>query len=154
LFLTVAPNLPTEEDHVEAYRRIARSAAPNPVVIRTLDLGGEKYFHKVLEAGESNPVLGLRAVRFCLSRPDIFRTQLRGLLRVAAEIGNVSILVPWFRARRVAAGRALVDDVREELIREGVRAPKAPLGDGRDPLAALVASTGAESDFLSIGPTT
>ena len=154
LFLTVAPNLPTEDDHVEAYRRIARSAAPNSVVIRTLDLGGEKYFHKVLEAGESNPVLGLRAVRFCLSRPDIFRTQLRGLLRVAAESRNVSILVPMVSGleewRQVVR---FVDDVREELIREGVRAPKVPLGPMVEiPSAALVAEhLAAESDFLSIG---
>lgn len=154
LFLTVAPNLPTEEDHAEAYRKIAEAAHPDQVVIRKLDLGGEKYFHKVLEAGEANPVLGLRAVRFCLSRPDIFRTQLRGLLRVAAEVGNISILVPmisgveeWLQVVR------FVGEVREELEREGHRVPHVPLGPMIEiPGAALVAEHLAlASDFLSIG---
>lgn len=154
LFLTVAPDLPTEDDHIDAYRRIARAAATAPVVIRTLDLGGEKYFHKVLEAGESNPVLGLRAVRFCLSRPDIFRTQLRGLLRVAAESKNISILVPMVSGlEEWRAVVRFVEKVREELIQEGVRAPKTPLGAMVEiPSAALVADHLArEADFLSIG---
>ncbi len=154
LFLTVAPHLPTEEDHAEAYRRIAAAAEPDPVVIRTLDLGGEKYFHQVLEGGENNPVLGLRAVRFCLSRPDIFRAQLRGMLRVAAEHGNVSILVPmvsgleeWREVVRFVAG------VREELEGEGTRVPHVPLGPMIEvPSAALVADHLArESDFFAIG---
>lgn len=154
LFLTVAPHLPSEEDHEAAYRKIACAAAPDPVTIRTLDLGGEKYFHKVLEAGEANPVLGLRAVRFCLSRPDIFRTQLRGLLRVASETGNVRILVPMISG--VEEWRAVVRfvaQVRDELVAEGVAVPRVPLGPMIEiPAAALVADYLArESDFFSIG---
>ena len=154
LFLTVAPHLPSEEDHADAYRRIASAAAPRPVVIRTLDLGGEKYFHKVLEAGEPNPVLGLRAVRFCLARPDIFRTQLRGLLRVAAECGNVRILVPMVSG--VEEWRDVlrfVEQVRGELTAEGVVLPYVPLGPMIEvPSAALVADHLArEAAFFSIG---
>ena len=155
LFLSVAPNVPDEADHYDAYRRIAEAAGPRQVVIRTLDLGGEKYFHQVLEAGEANPVLGLRAVRFCLSRPDIFRPQVRGLLRVAAEYGNVSILVPMISGveewRQV---RAFIEETRATLEAEGlVFHAKVPLGAMIEiPAAAMVSDHLArEADFFSIG---
>src|SRR5262249_43055482 len=93
LFLSRAPEFPSEEEHFRTYRELAEKVAPHPAVIRTLDLGGEKYFHEVLDRQETNPVLGLRAVRFCLTRPDIFRPQLRGLLRAAAS-ADVRVMVP------------------------------------------------------------
>jgi phosphotransferase system enzyme I (PtsI) len=154
LFLSTSPSLPTEEDHVEAYRTIAQKAGGQPIVIRTLDLGGEKYFHRVLEGGEANPVLGLRAVRFCLARPDIFRTQLRGLLRAAAEFRNISIMVPMVSSldewRQV---KLFVDQVRNEMRQEGIELGLVPLGPMIEvPAAALVVDALArESDFLAIG---
>lgn len=154
LFLSTSPKLPTEADHEQAYEWIARAALPDPVVVRTLDLGGEKYFHDVLDGGESNPVMGLRAVRFCLQRPDIFRTQLRGLLRVAARSGNVRILVPMISSvsewREV---KAFVLGVREEIERVEGALPAVPLGCMIEiPGAALQADAlAAESDFLAIG---
>jgi phosphoenolpyruvate-protein phosphotransferase (PTS system enzyme I) len=93
LFLSRAPEFPSEDEHYRTYRELAEKVAPHPAVIRTLDLGGEKYYHEVLDRQETNPVLGLRAVRFCLTRPDIFRPQLRGLLRAAAH-AEVRIMIP------------------------------------------------------------
>ena len=93
LFLSRAPEFPSEEEHFRTYRDLADKVAPHPAVIRTLDLGGEKYFHEVLDRQETNPVLGLRAVRFCLTRPDIFRPQLRALLRSAAH-ADIRIMIP------------------------------------------------------------
>ena len=93
LFLSRAPEFPSEDEHFRTYRDLAEKVAPHPAVIRTLDLGGEKYFHEVLDRQETNPVLGLRAVRFCLTRPDIFRPQLRALLRAAAH-ADVRIMIP------------------------------------------------------------
>ena len=79
LFLHRSPYLPTEEDHFEAYEKMRAARSRRSVVtIRTLDLGGEKYFHAVLKKDENNPVLGMRAIRFCLRPSDIFKTQLRG----------------------------------------------------------------------------
>lgn len=154
LFLATSPSLPTEQDHVDAYREIAKKAGGQPVVIRTLDLGGEKYFHRVLEGGEANPVLGLRAVRFCLARPDIFRTQLRGLLKAASEFRNIGVMVPMVSSldewRQV---REFVAQVRRELLQEGVELGEVPLGPMVEvPAAALIVDALArESDFLSVG---
>lgn len=154
LFLATAPHLPSEEDHYEAYRKIAAKAEGQTVVIRTLDLGGEKYFHRVIEAGEANPVLGLRAVRLCLARPDIFRAQLRGVLRAAAEHENISVMVPMISGldewRQV---REFVEQVKDELRREGVEPNHVALGPMIEiPSAALVVDALArEADFLSIG---
>jgi phosphotransferase system enzyme I (PtsI) len=154
LFLTTSPLLPTEQEHFEAYSRIAEAARGERVVIRTLDLGGEKYFQRVLDSREPNPVLGMRAVRLCLARPAVFRTQLRGLLRAAAEHANIWILVPMISGleewREV---RSFVADVRAELRAEGVAVPDVPVGPMVEvPSAALVVEhLAAEADFLSIG---
>ena len=87
LYLREAPGLPGEEEHYRTYRELAEKALPNEVVIRTLDLGGEKYFSTILEGRESNPVMGLRGIRLCLKREDMFRAQLRGVFRAAAFDG-------------------------------------------------------------------
>ena len=154
LFLAHAPKMPSEEEHFRTYVEIASAVSPHPAVFRTLDLGGEKYFHEVLERNESNPVLGLRAVRFCLRRPEIFRPQLRGLLR-AATLHNVQVMLPLvttldeiLEVRRILAIEA------DQLKAEGVPArADVPLGIMIEVPAAAVAADilAREGDFFSIG---
>ncbi len=154
LFLATAPRLPTEDDHQRAYTTILDAAGERTVVIRTLDLGGEKYFHEVLRGGEANPVMGLRAVRFCLERPEIFRTQLRGLLRAATGRDNLKILVPMICSlEEWRAVRRFVEEVAEGLRAEGGRIAVPPLGCMIEvPAAALEArALAAEAEFFAIG---
>ena len=85
-------SLPDEQTQLDAYRRVVRWAEGKPVVLRTVDAGGDKPVPG-FTVDESNPFLGLRGIRLALARPEIFRTQIRALLRVAAE-GNVSVMLP------------------------------------------------------------
>jgi len=147
-------SLPTEEDHFEAYSRIARGAHPRPVTIRTLDIGGEKSLPQLNIEKEPNPALGLRAVRFSLRNPDLFRIQLRAILR--ASIGkNVRILVPMItEVDEIVDVKSILEDVKKELRRKGEPFDeKVPLGVMIEvpAAAALTDIMLKEVDFVSIG---
>ncbi len=113
-------DLPSEEEQYQAYRSAAEGLKGRPVVIRTLDIGGDKFAHALSMAEELNPFLGWRAIRFCLQNIDIFRAQLRAILRAAAH-GNIRLLYPLLSGvselRQVSA---VLEDVKRELLREKV----------------------------------
>jgi phosphotransferase system enzyme I (PtsI) len=156
LFLEASPQLPDEEQQMEAYSRLLKSFAGLPVTVRTFDLGGKKLAREVLGNPEGNPVLGLRGVRLCLRKPDFFRTQLRALLRAAGQNGgNLRIMVPLVaHIEEIRTVRVLIARLSETLRREGRPVPdRVPLGAMVEvPAAALVAEhLCREVDFLAIG---
>jgi phosphotransferase system enzyme I (PtsI) len=146
--------LPTEEDHFEIYSRLARGAQPRPVTIRTLDIGGEKSLPQLNIEKEPNPALGLRAVRFSLRNQDLFRVQLRAILR-ASVTKNIRVLVPMItEVDEIVDVKAIFEDVKRELRREGQAFDeKIPLGVMIEvPAAAALADVLLkEVDFVSIG---
>ncbi len=154
LYLQCSPNLPSEEEHAALYTRICEAMYPHRVTIRTLDLGGEKYFHKVLEPEGQNPVLGVRAVRFTLRHPDLFKTQLRGLLRASAR-KNLAIMFPLITTvDELRACLALLEECKSDLEAQGVTYdPEVPVGIMVEvPSCALTAEAFAsEVSFFSIG---
>lgn len=154
LFLECSPAMPTEDQHIAYYNRIAEAFYPHRVVIRTLDLGGEKYFHNVLDRSEHNPVLGVRALRFCLSHPELFKTQLRGILRASAH-NNVSILFPLVTTlSELEDALCLLETCKQELRSEKVSFDESiPVGIMVEvPSCALTAEAFLPRvDFLSIG---
>jgi phosphotransferase system enzyme I (PtsI) len=112
--------LPSEEQQYEAYHAAAAALKPLPVVIRTLDLGGDKFLAHLPVPRELNPFLGWRAIRFCLQQPAIFRQQLRAILRASAE-GNVKMMYPMISGLdELKQANALVDEYKAELRRENI----------------------------------
>ena len=157
LYMERSPSLPTEDEHVEVYRRLVDSLDPKPVIIRTFDLGGKKLAREVMGGDEDNPVLGLRGIRLCFSKPAFFRTQLRALIRTAAEFppGRLRIMFPLISGlEEFQRARLLVQQLARELAGEGVELQgKIPLGAMVEvPSSAVMAEELAEhADFLSIG---
>src|SRR5437879_5186023 len=152
--ITGHADLPTEDEQAEYFRRVAQAFPGHPVVVRTYDLGGDKLPAPFRAPTAMNPQLGWRAIRVCLDRPDIFRTQVRAALR-AAKHGDVWLMIPLVtRLDEVDRTRALVAEQAAQLAREGVAAATSlPLGVMVEtPAAAVMADRlAAEADFLSVG---
>jgi phosphotransferase system enzyme I (PtsI) len=112
--------LPDEEEQYEAYRRVAAALKPSPVIIRTLDLGGDKFLSHLHVPREMNPFLGWRAIRFCLQERDIFRVQLRAILRASVE-GNIKMMYPMISGlEELNQANAMVEEFKSELRRDGI----------------------------------
>ncbi len=139
---------PTETEQFEVYRDIAVALEGNPVIVRTLDIGGDKPLPYIPMPPEENPFLGERGIRLCLARPELLRQQVRAILR-AAEFGKLRIMFPMVAdLAEWRAARAIVEEIRAELY-----APAVELGIMVEiPAAALMADAfAAEVDFFSIG---
>ena len=146
--------LPNEEQQFEAYKSVLEIMKDKPVVVRTLDIGGDKKLPYLPIPEEMNPFLGYRAIRLCLDRPDIFRTQLRALLR-ASVYGHLCIMFPMIATiNEFTKAKALVMEEKDNLIKEG-----QPVSEDFEigmmveiPAAAVLADQFAkEADFFSIG---
>lgn len=147
-------SVPTEEEQFKAYKTVAETLEGKPVIIRTLDIGGDKALPYLGLETEENPFLGFRAVRFCLQRPDIYRPQLRALLRASA-FGKIRIMVPLVTCvDELRAVKALLEEIKGELDAEGIAYNKdVEVGVMMETAAAsLIADILAkEADFFSIG---
>lgn len=145
---------PTEDQQFQAYKRVLESMAGKKVVIRTLDIGADKQVDYFGLKKEENPALGLRAIRICLTRPEIFRTQLRALYR-ASVFGNLAIMFPMITSvREVERIKSICGEVKQELSREGIEySDKVELGIMIEtPAAAIISDQLAPLvDFFSVG---
>ena len=147
-------DFPTEEEQYKAYSTVAEQIKPHPVIIRTMDLGGDKFFSPMQVPSEMNPFMGWRAIRFSLARPDIFRIQLRAILRASTH-GNLKLMYPMISGiEELQRANEILYEVKQELTRQGT-----PFSDSLEvgamievPSAAMTCDLLAkEVQFFSIG---
>lgn len=152
--ITGHSTLPSEDEQAAYYQRVGEAFPGHPVVIRTYDLGGDKFPAPFRGPAEANPFLGWRAIRVCLDEPEMFRTQIRAVLRAAAT-ANLHLMIPLVtRLDEVERTREMVGEEADRLERAGVAAAKTvPIGVMVEtPAAAVMADRLSEiSDFLSVG---
>ena len=153
-FITGHAALPTEDEQARYFARAGAAFPGHPVVIRSYDLGGDKFPAAFQAPYEANPFLGWRAIRVCLDHPELFRGQIRAVLRAAAD-AQIHLMIPLVtRLAEVQRTREIVLEEGQRLAREGVRAAASvPVGVMMEtPAAAVLADRfAAESDFLSVG---
>lgn len=144
---------PTEDEQFKAYKMVAETMAGKKVIIRTLDIGADKQVDYFDLDKEENPAMGLRAIRICLTRPEIFKTQLRALLRASAY-GNIAVMYPMIiSVEEVRQIKAIMEDVKKELDDAGIAYGNVEQGIMIEtPAAAIISDLLAkEVDFFSIG---
>ena len=144
---------PTEEEQFQAYRTVAETMAGKKVIIRTLDIGADKQADYFNLAHEDNPAMGYRAIRICLDQPEIFKTQLRALLRASAY-GSIGIMFPMIiSVKEVQQAKQYVADIKAELDENGIPYGDVELGVMIETPAAVIISEqlAKEVDFFSIG---
>ena len=146
-------HLPSEDMQTETYSALLKAFAPNPVIVRTLDIGGDKPIAGIEFPQEENPFLGWRGIRMCLDRPDIFKPQLRALLRAAVN-GNLKVMLPMISdVEEIRATKRLIAECVAELKDEGKAYAEVDLGVMIETPAAVFAARklAKESAFFSIG---
>ena len=152
--ITSHASLPTEDEQAAYFRRVGEAFPGHPVVVRTYDLGGDKFPAAFRTAPEANPFLGWRAIRVCLDQPEVFRTQIRAALRAAAHV-EIQLMIPLVtRLEEVDVTREMVAEEGERLARAGVQAARSvPVGVMVEtPAAAVMSDRLAQvADFLSVG---
>jgi phosphotransferase system enzyme I (PtsI) len=147
------PELPTEDEQYEAYRKVAEAFGEKPVIIRTLDVGGDKDLPGVDQAEEENPFLGWRGIRMCLDVPELFKPQLRALLRAAVH-GNLKIMFPMIVDNvELRGAKKILEECRQELKSEGKEVGELEVGIMVETPAAAIraADIAPEASFFSIG---
>ncbi len=146
-------NMPSEEEQYEAYKSVLVQMGDRPVVIRTLDVGGDKHLSYLDFPKEDNPFLGFRAIRFCLENQDIFKIQLRALVRASVH-GNLKIMFPMIsNVREIREAKRLIQEIKEELAENNIEYAEFEVGIMIEiPAAAIISdSLAKEVDFFSIG---